>query len=78
MDDVWETNKVGLSKADIELLKQIENGALPSVILEDEADMNFFIGQRFLTVQAGNIEEAYERIRRILEAEKLKDSDGDN
>jgi len=40
--------------------------------------MNFFIGQRFLTVQAGNIEVAYERIRRILEAEKLKDSDGDN
>ena len=78
MDDVWGTNKVGLSKADIELLKQIENGALPSVILEDEADMNFFIGQRFLTVQAGNIEVAYERIRRILEAEKLKGSDGDN
>ncbi len=78
MDDVWETNKVGLSKADIDLLKQIENGALPSVLLEDEADMNFFIGQRFLTVQSGNIEVAYERIKRILEAEKLKDSDGDN
>ena len=31
MDDVWETSKVGLSKTDIELLKQIENGALPSV-----------------------------------------------
>ena len=78
MDEVWETNKVGLSKEDIEILKKIENGALPGVILEDESDMNFFIGQRFLTVQSGNIEVAYERIKRILEAEKLKEADGDN
>ena len=78
MDEVWETNKVGLSKEDIEILKKIENGALPGVILEDESDMNFFIGQRFLTVQSGNIEVAYERIRRILEAERLKETDGDN
>ena len=78
MDEVWETNKVGLSKEDIEILKKIENGALPGVILEDESDMNFFIGQRFLTIQSGNIEVAYERIRRILEAERLKETDGNN
>ena len=42
MDEVWETNKVGLSKEDIEILKKIENGALPGVILEDESDMNFY------------------------------------
>ena len=78
MDEVWDTNKVGLSKEDIEILKKIENGALPGVILEDESDMNFFIGQRFLTVQSGNIEVAYERIRRILEAERLKETDGNN
>ena len=48
------------------------------MVLEDESDMNFFIGQRFLTFQSGNIEVAYERIKRILEAEKLKETDGDN
>ena len=47
MDEVWDTNKVGLSKEDIEILKKIERGALPGVVLEDESDMNFFIGQRF-------------------------------
>ena len=78
MDEVWDTNKVGLSKEDIEILKKIEKGALPGVVLEDESDMNFFIGHRFLTTQSGNIEVAYERIRRILEAERLKETDGDN
>ena len=78
MDDVWNTNKIGLSQKDIELLKQIDEGALPNIVLSETADLHFFIGQRFLTVNAGNIEISYERIKRILEAEALKGGDGDN
>ena len=78
MDNVWKTNKVGLSKADIELLQQIENGALPNVVIERESDLHFFVGQRFINLNEGNIEVSYERIRRILEAEKLKEANGNN
>ena len=78
MDDVWNTNKIGLTQKDIELLKQIDEGALPNIVLSETADLHFFIGQRFLTVNAGNIEISYERVKRILEAEALKGTNGDN
>jgi hypothetical protein len=78
MDDVWKTNKIGLSSNDIELLQQLDEGALPDIVISEKADLHFFIGQRFLNVNAGNIEIAYERIKRILEADALKGNDGDN
>ena len=78
MDDVWNTNKIGLSQKDIELLQQLDEGALPNIVLSETADLHFFIGQRFLTVNAGNIEISYERVKRILEAEALKGTNGDN
>lgn len=78
MDDVWNTNKIGLSQKDIELLHQLNEGALPNIVLSETADLHFFIGQRFLTVNAGNIEISYERVKRILEAEALKGTNGDN
>ena len=78
MDDVWKTNKIGLSNNDINLLQQLDEGALPDIVINNKADLHFFIGQRFLNVNAGNIEIAYERIKRILEADALKGDDGDN
>ena len=47
-------------------------------MIDNKADLHFFIGQRFLNIDAGNIESAYERIKRILEAAALKGDDGDN
>jgi hypothetical protein len=78
MDDVWKTNKIGLSNNDINLLQQLDEGALPDIVINNKADLHFFIGQRFLSVNAGNIEIAYERIKRILEAAALKGDNGDN
>ena len=78
MDDIWKTNKIGLSKEDLDLLTQIEGGALPDIVISKKSDLHFFIGQRFLTVNSGNIEISYERIKRILEAEKLKGNDGNH
>jgi len=78
MDDVWKTNKIGLSNNDIDLLQQLDEGALPDIVIDNKADLHFFIGQRFLNISAGNIEIAYERIKRILEADALKGDDGDN
>jgi hypothetical protein len=78
MDDVWKTNKIGLSNNDIELLQQLDEGALPDIVINKKADLHFFIGQRFLNINAGNIEISYERIKRILEAAALKGDDGDN
>jgi hypothetical protein len=78
MDDVWKTNKIGLSNNDIELLQQLDEGALPDIVINKKADLHFFIGQRFLNINAGNIEIAYERIKRILEADALKGNNGDN
>ena len=78
MDDVWKTNKIGLSKNDIDLLQQLDEGAMPDIVISEKADIHFFIGQRFLNINKGNIEISYERIRRILEANALKGDDGDN
>ena len=59
-------------------IQQLDEGALPNIVIDNKADLHFFIGQRFLNIDAGNIESAYERIKRILEAAALKGDDGDN